>query len=228
MINDEAYWIKSMLSHNIRMPLAIISGYADLLREGLIKGENETQECINKICKNVKYLSNVVSLIIDGDLQTGLAYAPDRMNLAECVGEAAGYIVNSTGNMRVEVQVNCSPENIFILGDYTHILRMLFHLMENSIKYMKKEGHIIIDVKDVHSDYVILTYEDDGEGMAREETQHIFEDEFRGSNSENIYGTGMGMGYVREVVENHNGSIEVTSDIGKGMKISIILPAFDL
>lgn len=215
--HDEAVLMRSMLSHNVRMPLSIISGYSNLLLNNVITEEDKKRECIGKICGNVKYLSNVLSLIIDGNERTGFNYDFKPINLVECVRETAGYVQETAKRFSLKVQVNCSIDEVVINGDYTQIMRVIFNLFENSVKYMQRPGNIVITIDEPEPGHVMMIYKDDGKGMPANETEHIFESGYRGSTSE--YGTGMGMYYVHQVITDHNGTVKAVSDIDKGMCI---------
>lgn len=212
---DESVLIRSMLSHNVRMPLSIIAGYGNLLSSGLIEEGPKKEEVIRKICGNIKYLSNVLSLIIDGNERTGINYNFEDMDLVKCVRETAGYVLETAKRFGVRVQVNSSRENVLISGDYTQIMRVIFNLFENSVKYMGRSGTIVMTIEEIEPGKALLIYKDDGKGMDPVEAKKIFEKGFRGSNSE--YGTGMGMYYVEEVVKAHCGSIDVLTDHDRGM-----------
>lgn len=218
---EEAVLIRSMLSHNVRMPLSIISGYGNLLKQDVIKDEEKKKECIEKICGNITYLSNVLSLIIDGNERTGLTYNFEDMDLVKCVRETAGYVAETSKRYGLRVQVNSPRKEVFINGDYTQMMRVIFNLFENSVKYMGREGSIVMTVDEPDPEEVLLIYKDDGKGMKAEEAKHIFDKGYRGTNSS--YGTGMGMFYVKEVIEAHNGTIDVITDTDKGMCIKMTL-----
>lgn len=215
--SGEAVLIRSMLSHNVRMPLSIISGYGDLLQKGVIRDEEKKIECINKICGNIRYLSNVLSLIIDGNERTGLSYSFTDMNLVDCVKETAEYVKETAKRYKVRVQVNHSQKEVLVRGDYTQIMRVIFNLFENSVKYMGRPGNIVITIDETEPGKAMIIYRDDGLGMDSSEAARILEKGYRGSNSTS--GTGMGMYYVNEVIKKHGGSVNIISEIGKGMNV---------
>lgn len=221
---NEVAWLKSMLSHNVRMPLSIVYGYAELLQDGMIEGVQKQKECLDKICQNITYLSHVVSLVVDGNAQEGLSYNMEQMDLVECIGEVVGYMKDVGKKRGIILQFNCPQKKIMMQGDYVHLMRIIFGLTENSFKYMRKKGQITIVANTIDDEEILLVYRDDGRGMEKEEAEHIFESGFRGSNKKNAYGSGMGMSYVKEVVEKHGGSVEAISAPDKGMSIFIKLP----
>lgn len=224
--DDEIVLIRSMLSHNVRMPLSIISGYGNILQNKLVKSEEEMETIISKICGNVKYLSNVLSLIIDGNERLGLILNLNDMNLSECVREIAGYLNEASHRYNLTIKVNEPEEDVMMRGDYTQLMKILFNLFENSVKYMKKKEGIITMTIEKEGSNIYLIYKDNGQGMDSDEAQHILEKGYRGSNS--TFGTGMGLYYVNEVVKAHGGRVEISSGIDKGMCVKMIFEQMNL
>ena len=106
----------------------------------------------------------------------------------------------------------------------TYLLsRVLFNLLENALKYMGRPGAITIRVLKLESNASILV-QDDGLGLPAEETAHIFEPHYQGSN--HIGGQGYGLYLVKRTIENHGGTVSAQSAPGRGMGISITLPLY--
>ena len=106
----------------------------------------------------------------------------------------------------------------------TYLLsRVLFNLLENALKYMGRPGAITIRVLKLESNASILV-QDDGLGLPAEETAHIFEPNYQGSN--HVGGQGYGLYLVRRAIEGHGGTVSAQSAPGRGMGISITLPLY--
>lgn len=217
---QDVRWFRSVLSHNVRMPLAIISGYGDLLRKGLIKEEKKA-ECLDKICGNITYLSNIVSLVLNSEEYKALSQEREKVDLAACIYEVTGYIEGMAKKAGIQIQIHCPQENIEILADYTQMMRVFYNLYENSFKYMKREGIILITIE-VVEEQVLIIYKDNGLGMKQSEVVHMFDCNYQGSNSQ--MGSGLGMYFVKEVMEYCKGTVEAKSNIGKGMCVYMRIP----
>lgn len=218
---DDITWMKSMMTHNIRMPLAIIDGYGQLLKKDMIHDKKQRMECIDKICGNINYLNHIISLVLDGE-QSPIQYDFREIDLIGCIREVCTYVESATRRANIRIVLNTRLETLKVEADYIQIMRIFYNMFENSFKYLSPLGSIVITVDRINETEVLLIYKDNGSGMEKKETEHIFEEHYQGSNSKN--GSGMGMSFVKEVVESHNGKIEVQSDIGKGMGIYIHLP----
>lgn len=212
-------WLRSMLTHNIRMPLSVIDGYGQLLLSDAVP-EEKKKECLKKICGNVAYLNRMVALVLDGK-GGAVSYNFRRINLIQCIREVCTYVENATKKAGVGIYMNTNLDLLEIEADYIQIMRIFYNIFENSLKHTSFHNSIVITVDKIEEEALVI-YKDNGNGMAREETMYIFEANYQGSNQKE--GTGMGMSFVKEAVEAHHGAIYVESDIGKGMRIVMRFP----
>ena len=106
-----------------------------------------------------------------------------------------------------------------------YFLHVLSNLIDNAIKYAKSEIDITISTKTI-SNKMIITIQDKGIGMSSDTVKHIFEKFYRAhsGNVHDVKGYGLGMSYVKWVIDTHKGQITVHSEIGVGTSIEIILP----
>jgi two-component system phosphate regulon sensor histidine kinase PhoR len=123
----------------------------------------------------------------------------------------------------VHTQFEALPSEIWI--DEEYFLHVLSNLMDNAIKYAKSDIDITIKTKTV-SNKMVITIEDKGIGMGPDTVKHIFEKFYRAhaGNIHNVKGFGLGMSYVKWVIDMHKGTIHVSSELDKGTKVEISLP----
>lgn len=122
----------------------------------------------------------------------------------------------------VQVQLSSNSEDISVKADANY-LRILFrNIIDNSVKYMKREGSLVITLSLVGDDLFIVL-KDNGAGLPAQETPHIFELNYQGSNR--ISGNGLGLTQSRAIVEYYGGTIYAKSSTNTGMAIYIQLPA---
>ncbi len=115
------------------------------------------------------------------------------------------------------------PATLPVIADQDALTRVLYNLVGNAIKYTES-GSVSVDVQSTHSKDVTLLVSDTGVGIPSEQLNHIFERFYRGISSRTGEGTGLGLALVKEIVDRHNGRLEVESTVGRGTKISVILP----
>ncbi len=213
--NNDFVMLRRVLSHNIRMPMAVIAGYGDLIiNAGL--NEEDIREYVIKICKNITYMDSVLKIFLDGASEEEIE-KKEWFDLLLATKEICNYVKSLTSKAGITVAINSGGETIPFFGSRVLIMRAFYNLVENSIKYMKREGNIIFTLEDMGNS-ILVVYRDDGEGMLEEELSHITELSFRGSNVSGG-GCGVGMYLVKEAVEKNGGSLEVSSGRGKGMTV---------
>lgn len=213
---------RSSLSHSLRMPVAIIQGYAELLVSGVIKDTEVAVEYLEKINQRSQYMTEAISRqfsVADSINSSKLTYS--QLDLISLVGQAASDMQAAAEEQGVRIQVISPEQHIFMQGDAYLLSRVLYNLLENALKYMGRPGVITIRVL-LQGDDVSLLVQDDGLGLSPEETAHIFEPNYQGSN--HTVGQGYGLHLVRCAIESHGGTVSAQSALGRGMGIFMTLP----
>ncbi len=219
---DDAKWMRSLLSHNVRMPLSIIQGYGELLEEGKLDDEKQ-KEVVTKICGNIRYLSNILKLVIDTDT-TNIEYKYEVIDILDVVKEVSKYVKDFTAKKGIKVNVISQSEKVMMRADRWQFIRLFYNLFENSLKYMGRSGEISVMVSETGDDSVLIVYKDNGNGMPAQEVEHVFERGYRSLSHKGEKGQGMGMYFVYQIIEDHSGTVNVISDVGKGFSVRILLP----
>jgi len=204
------------------MPLSIIQGYGELLEEGKIDEEKQ-KEVITKICGNIRYLSNILKLVIDNDT-TSVEYKYENIDILDVVREVSSYMKDFTSKKGIRVNVISQSEKMMIRADRWQFIRLFYNLFENSLKYMGRSGEISVMVSEAGNDSVLIVYKDTGNGMPAAEVDHVFEKGYRSRTHSREKGQGMGMYFVYKIIEDHGGTINVISDVGKGFSVRILIP----
>lgn len=215
---------RSDLAHGLRMPIAIVQGYAELLHGDLVANPAVQKEYLRKILQRTRYMSEVLSKQFSsmdaGDDRTP-SFRP--IDLLALVNQVVDDMKNAASDHGVVIQVVSPEAQVPMDADACQLNRVFFNLLENSIKYMGRDGIVTIRVT-CQEDTVSIMVKDDGLGLPSEETEKIFEMEYQGSNHTNGSGSGHGLYWVRSTVEAHGGTVSAESTPGRGMGIFITLP----
>nr|WP_297932586.1 ATP-binding protein [uncultured Lachnoclostridium sp.] len=212
------------VSHELKTPITTISGYADLLRNGMVKSE-DVEQFSEKIYKESERLINLVNDIIKlsrlDEKKVGIDVVSVKMDdLAHRVKESLHPV---TDKYRVSFELDV--DNVRITAVELMMEELLYNLCENAIKYNKPGGYVKLSI---HKDLlnVFIEVSDNGIGIPKDCQNRIFERFYRvdKSHSKQIGGTGLGLAIVKHVVEYHEGRIDIDSDVGKGTKILVTLP----
>lgn len=217
---NDIVWLKRLLSHNFRMPMAVIAGYGDLLREGSFESREECLMVIGRICKNIDYMNTMLQVLLNDD-GGGMQSEEETFDLIGCIRVGMEYVNTIARKQGVKIQVNSAQPAVTMHGDRIRLIRAFFNLIENSLKYMKRAGVIYITV-DKQEDTAYVMYKDNGEGVDADEASRLTEWRYQGSNQESGYGLGMYL--VRETIEDFGGTIEVRSRVDEGMGIYMTFP----
>jgi len=134
--------------------------------------------------------------------------------------------INSRGGL---VSTHLMAEGHVMSLDEANFLNVLLNLIDNALKYTTRTPELTITTSD-YTNGIIITVSDNGMGIPREHLKHIFEKFYRvpAGNTHNIKGFGLGLSYVKKIIEEHNGTIRAESQLNKGTKIIIHLPKLPL
>jgi two-component system phosphate regulon sensor histidine kinase PhoR len=124
-----------------------------------------------------------------------------------------------------QIETNLSAARPIIFGDKVHLTNLVYNLLDNAIKYSKQIPQIKVITKNDNSCVTVMV-QDNGIGIKKEDQARIFEKLFRvpTGNIHNIKGFGLGLSYVKMIVEKHHGTVSVQSEPGKGSTFIIQLP----
>ena len=211
-------------SHELKTPLHVISGYAELLENGMAK-EEDAAVFAGKIRSESQRMTKLVDDIIELSSLDGGAVGMDRelsdlYNIAENAVESLAPEAEArevTMLFRGEhAQLECIPDVLYV---------MIYNLCNNAIKYNHKGGRVIVTVENGDS-FARVTVRDNGIGITDEEKNRIFERFYRvdKSRSKEVGGTGLGLSIVKHGAMIHNASIDVESRLGEGSAFTVTFP----
>ena len=121
----------------------------------------------------------------------------------------------------LKVTISSSQDRLMVRASAKRLLVMFRNIIDNSIKYMKKAGTLVVTISTIEDD-IFIVLKDTGNGLPENETKHIFELNYQGSNR--ISGNGLGLTQAKAIVEHYGGTIYARSPQGSGMGIYIQLP----
>ncbi len=210
------------VSHELKTPLTSISGYAEIMRDGLVKAEN-VPEFSNRIYKEAQRMLTLIDDIIQlSRLDEGqLSQEKEEVDLFELSHDIVGRLGAKAHDCGIHVEL--AGESCKVYGVRRLLDEMIYNLTENAIKYNRRGGRVDLWVgKLMNTPEIIVT--DNGIGIARDQQERIFERFYRvdKSRSKETGGTGLGLSIVKHGAELTNAQIKVTSELGKGTKMELI------
>lgn len=212
------------VSHELKTPLQSILGYAEIMKNGLVKDEDKQRflERIHAEAGNmIELIQNIMELSrLDENKTLDEFEDVDLLKLAQSVTLRLKHKAQTKG-----VTLNVSGSSACVCGVQSILSEVLYNLVDNSIKYNKDNGKVDVKVQD-GSDEVTVSVSDTGIGIGAADRERVFERFYRAdkSHSKEIGGTGLGLSIVKHGVLFHKGRVELESEPGIGTTITFVLP----
>lgn len=208
--------LAASLAHEIKNPLAGISGAIQIIREALAP-DHPHQPIVTEILGQIKRLDATVK-----DLLQYARPTPPQWNavpLDAVVQRVLSVLQEEPAIQRVNVQVTPPPPSVVVRADDVQIEQLLINLILNAAQASEPGDTVCVSVTD-GADRVRLTVSDTGQGMSSNAREHAFEPFF----TTKAKGTGLGLSICRRIAETHGGNIRLTSEHGKGTSVTVELP----
>jgi two-component system phosphate regulon sensor histidine kinase PhoR len=217
------------MTHEFKTPIATISLASDsILSPSILENKDKVSRFINIIKQeNKRMLDQVEKVLQMAQIDKGdvtLKIAPIDIH-----GIISDAVVNSELKIQakggfIETKLNASQPTI--QGDMTHIASLINNLLDNAEKYTPDNPHIVVSTKNTNNG-IEIAVEDNGIGMSKDTQKLIFEKFYRvhTGNVHDVKGFGLGLSYVKAMIDAHKGKVSVKSELGKGSTFTIWLPA---
>lgn len=212
------------VSHELKTPLQSILGYAEIMKNGLVKDEDKQRflERIHAEAGNmIELIQNIMELSrLDENKTLDEFEDVDLLKLAQSVTLRLKHKAQTKG-----VTLNVNGSSACVCGVQSILSEVLYNLVDNSIKYNKDNGKVDVKVQDA-SEEVTVSVSDTGIGIGAADRERVFERFYRAdkSHSKEIGGTGLGLSIVKHGVLFHKGRVELESEPGVGTTITFVLP----
>jgi two-component system phosphate regulon sensor histidine kinase PhoR len=156
-----------------------------------------------------------------GELRFNLS----QLNLNDLVTKAANNMELQVKAREGQINTDLDPKVSSIEGDQMHLYNVILNLVDNAIKYCRKRPEIAVSTSQ-SDNFITLSVRDNGIGMSRDEQRKIFETFYRvhSGNVHQTKGFGLGLSYVKAIIDKHQGQISVDSEPGQGTTIGISFP----
>lgn len=217
----------SNVSHELRTPLALISMFAETLELERVKNDEKKKEYYAIISQEANRLGRIVNSILNfAKLEAGKRkFTFEQTNINELVDniyQTYSYHLQNKG-FKFEKELSDNLPEVKI--DTEALSEAIINLIDNAVKYSDERKEVLLRTG-VNNNLVFIEVVDKGIGIAAEEQKKIFEKFYRVSSGliHNVKGTGIGLSLVKQIVEAHNGKIELKSSPGEGSTFRIIIP----
>lgn len=217
-------WI-SNITHDLKTPLSTIKGYSEILSDSEYElSLDEIRKYSDTIHAKSMYMEEMIEDLRLNErlMHNGIQLDKESKNLTNFIREIVIDILNHPKYTDRRVEFHSDNENLIYHFEKDLMKRALENLIYNAFIHNDSDTKIEINITEVN-DQILIHITDNGRGMSREELDNLFNRYYRGTNTDDHKGSGLGMSIAKEVIEAHSGEIEVISELNKGTQVKIRL-----
>jgi len=214
----------SIASHELKTPLTTIKGYMQILERNVPEeASDKYNNTLDKVIKQVDRLNNLISELLNvSRIQTGnIELHESSFDFDKMVKEVIDGFQASAHHHKIILK---GKTDTTVMADESHIIQVLTNLLSNAMKYGPESEIIEVTISNV-SEFVKVSVKDSGVGMSAEDKKKVFERFYRSNDiQKNFPGMGIGLYICDQIIKNHQGTLWVESEKGKGATFSFTLP----
>lgn len=209
------------LAHDLKTPLSSIYLYGKALEKGVYEQEEKRNQAVEGILEKTALMEDYIGRIIAAATEDFLHIPvnPGEFYLRDLLRELTGFYGEKLSLLHTEF-VTEPYENCLLYGDFDRVLEVFENIMENAVKY--GDGKEIRICFEREEDCMLVTVENTGNSLPKQELSHIFESFYRGSNGKGKTGSGLGLYICREILHKMEGEIFAGIEKGK-MLVTVVL-----
>ncbi|MES2432131.1 MAG: HAMP domain-containing sensor histidine kinase [Bacteroidota bacterium] len=216
------------MTHEFKTPLATISLAVDALKnEKVINDSSRTDYFTGIIKEENKRMNKQVETILQAALldKKEIQLNLKKLHAQELITKSLNNIALQIGEKNGKLEVHLDASNDLIKADEVHFTNLVSNLLDNAIKYSKENLLVKVSTQTVGNQFK-MKIEDNGIGMSKETLHRIFEKFYRAhtGNIHNVKGFGLGLSYVKTMIDAHQGNIKADSILGKGSSFTVSFP----
>jgi signal transduction histidine kinase len=221
--------VLAAVSHDLKNPLAVIMGQAQLLENHASQAPGaaagQLKAGLTRIQANARKMARLLNEMLDavqaeaGDM---LVLERQPIDLVSLARGATDEFVTASNKHTITVESATTA----LIGDWDafRLERVLGNLLSNAVKYSPDGGAIRVRIDQDDAGWALLEVHDEGQGIPAAALPYVFNRFYRAANAQLTAGTGIGLAVVRRIVEQHGGSVRVQSEVGAGTTVTVRLP----
>lgn len=216
----------STVSHEIRTPLTAIKGWGETLQN-----HGDDKEILKKgldiIVEETTRLSSMVEELLDFSRMqnNGMTIIKEQIELSSMLLQTCEMYKQKAEAENISLEASIDIKSVLKLtGDYDRIRQVFINILDNAVKYTQSGGAVRVNLSK-ENNFAAVTFSDTGYGISEEDLKHVKEKFYKANNT--IRGTGIGLAVADEITRMHGGQLIITSELGKGTTVKVLLPIND-
>lgn len=215
------------VSHELRTPLSYMKGYSEAILDNIITSDMEKEKYLKLIAKEtnrLQYLVQDLLSLTSLDDKPVLSDGKYPIAFSQLVEDCLDFYGPKAKEMKINLISKLDPDPI-ICGDESSISQVVKNLMDNAFQYTNQGGEITVRVS-MNGNTVRLIVEDTGIGIPEEDLPYVTDRFYRVNKgrSRSNGGSGLGLSIVKKIIEKHDGTFKIKSELGKGTRVTVHLP----
>ena len=214
------------VSHDLRTPMTTISGFVDGILDGTIPKEDQDRY-LRIVSSEAKRLSRLVRTLLDiSKMESGeYKLTISNFDMVESVQRTVLGFESRIEEKKIDLILDLPEEPLEVTGDNDGMVRVIYNLMDNAIKFCNTEGYIRVKLRE-ENNFVEFRVRNSGAGLTKEKQERIFERFYKTDKSRGLDKSGLGLGLyiVKTIVEKHGGTISVYSEQGSYCEFVVGIP----
>lgn len=213
----------STVSHELRTPLTAIKGWAETIRDMGNSDMEMTEKGIDIIISETDRLYNIVEDLLDfSKMQSGrMVKRAEPIDIVKELDNAVNVFNDRSKREGIKI-VYTRPDITAPMSADKNLIKQVFaNILDNAFKYTKRDGRVAI-FAEIAGDNIVISIADTGCGISKDDLPHITEKFYKANMS--VRGSGIGLAVVEEIIQLHNGKLDIASTPGRGTVVTVILP----
>ncbi len=227
-VNQRKSEFVSIVSHDLRSPMAAIQGYVDNMQEGLAGGLSEKQGYyLTRMKANIERVTRMINDLLNlTKIETGqIEIRLQSVSMGELIDHLLEGVEPTAHQKHLKLKARYEPGLPAVQCDPDKVTQILTNLIQNAIKFTASDGEVRVEVETSEGQFMRICVADTGCGIPSSELHRVFDKFYRGSSAQSeVRGTGLGLAIAKHLVELQHGTIWVESRPGEGTRFFFTLP----
>lgn len=217
------------MSHELRTPLNSITGFSEVLIDGIPGSVNETQrEYLGEILEGSRHLLHLINDVLDlAKVESGkMTFRPEVVDLEQAIQGTVQMLDLMAQQKQIRIRKEIDPEGRRAFLDEARFKQVLFNFLSNALKFTPPKGNITVRVLAEADRWFRLEVQDTGIGIAQKDRQHLFQEfhQLDAGVAKQFQGAGLGLALTKRIVEAQGGRVGLESEVGVGSTFFALLP----